>query len=115
MNLPNAHEARVDQAKVVDYLLSPDHPDGRSKAAFFLGFGFDDAKWEALAAALRAHGANHEVTDTKASDHGALYCVDGRLTTPDGRNPLARTVWLIEKTSSAPRLITAYPLRRDHV
>ena len=115
MNLPNAHEARVDQAKIVDYLLSADHPDGRSKAAFFLGFGFDDAKWEALAAALRDHGVDHEVTDSKPTDHGVLYCVDGSLRTPDGRSPLARTVWLIETASTAPRLITAYPLRRDHV
>lgn len=105
----------MDRAKVVDYLLSADHPDGRSKAAFFLDFGFDDANWQALAEALRDHGADHEVTDAKASDHGVLYCVDGRLATPDGRNPLARTVWLIEQGSRAPRLITAYPLRRDHV
>ncbi len=104
----------MDHAKIVDYLLSSDHPNGRSKAAFFLGLGFDEERWEALAAALRDHGADNEVTDARASDHGVLHCVDGTIKTPDGRNPQARTVWLIEEATTAPRLITAYPLRRDH-
>ncbi len=71
--------------------------------------------WEALATALRDHGANNEVADAKASAHGVLYCVDGTIQTPDGRHPQARTIRLVEEATTAPRLITAYPLRRDHV
>ena len=74
----------------------------------------DEERWGMLAAALRDHGADNEVTDARASDHGVLHCVDGTIKTPDGRNPQARTVWLIEEATTAPRLITAYPLRRDH-
>jgi hypothetical protein len=35
--LPNSERAIVDEAKVRDYLLSPSHPVGRFKAAFFSG------------------------------------------------------------------------------
>ena len=40
MKLPFAARARVDRRKVVDYLLSSFHPDGRSKARFFSGVRF---------------------------------------------------------------------------
>ena len=111
MKLPRARRARVDESKVVGYLLSTHHPDGRSKAAFFGSFGFSAARWELLADALRKHGTNGDVTSIAASDYGTRYSVDGVIATPDGRNPRVRTVWLIDERGE-PRLITAYPLRR---
>ena len=55
MKLPNAEQARVDRAKVVDYLLSTEHEKGRDKAGFFARFGFAAERWEDLADALRVH------------------------------------------------------------
>ncbi len=43
--LPDAERAAVPERKIVDYLLSPFHPDGRGKARFFRGFGFSAAQW----------------------------------------------------------------------
>ena len=40
MMLPDADRARVERTKLTDYLLSLSHPDGRSKAQFFMSFGF---------------------------------------------------------------------------
>ncbi len=111
MKLPRASRARVEEGKVVGYLLSTYHPDGRSKAAFFGSFGFSAARWELLADALHAHGVNGDVTSVAASDYGTRYSVDGIIETPDGPNPRLRTVWLIDRRG-APRLITAHPLRR---
>ena len=102
---------RVDEGKVVGYLLSSHHPDGRSEAAFFGSFGFSTARWELLAEALRDQGTNGEVISLATSDHGTRYSVDGVLETPDGRSPRLRTVWLIDERGE-PRLITAHPLRR---
>jgi len=45
MKLPHAEDARVDQEKILRYLLSREHPDGAAKAAFFLRFGFTAADW----------------------------------------------------------------------
>lgn len=110
MRLPNAEHACVDREKLTDYLLCASHPDGGSKAEFFARFGFRVEDWEVLAEALRRHGAHCDVVNTVDSAYGTRYAVDGPLETPDGRNPLVRTVWIIEKGSAGPRLITAHPL-----
>lgn len=59
--LPGSDQARVDQTKIMDYLLSPTHPDGRSKAEFFTRFGFKATEWQVLADALRAVGTGNPV------------------------------------------------------
>jgi hypothetical protein len=41
---------------------------------------------------------------------GPRYNVDGKIVTPDGRNPTIRTVWQMDHGELAPRLITAYPV-----
>lgn len=113
--LPNADLAIVEEIKVTGYLLSPDHPDGRSKADFFTRFGFRRENWEILAEALRRHGRAYPVAQTATSFWGTRYSVDGLLDCPDGRRPRLRTVWIVENLEndvgeSIPRLITAYPI-----
>jgi hypothetical protein len=111
MKLPNAGEAHVERAKVVDYLLSTTHPDGAPKAAFFLRFGFSVEKWQVMAEALCFHARDNDVGNSVASSYGVRYTVDGVVQSPDGRNPLIRSVWIVEKGSRRPRLITAHPLQ----
>lgn len=112
MRLPNGQNAWVEREKITEYLLSTTNPRGRSKAAFFLSFGFSAENWQGLAEALRLQGTTHEVVRVSEPSHGPRYHVDGTLETPDGRNPLVRTVWQMDVGSNSPRLITAYPLRR---
>ena len=116
MKLPNAVYAQVERAKVADYLLDPNHPDGGSKADFFSRFGDTRKRWEVLADALREHALAHEVVMVVASAHGARYQIDGEMDAPDGRKPRIRSVWIIdikpsnELEKGTPRLITAYPI-----
>ncbi len=114
MLLPNADQAVVEEPKVAEYLLSPDHPDGRSKAEFFNRFGFRREAWQVLADALRQHGAAYPVAKSAHSAWGTRYSADGELNCPDGRCPRIRTVWIVEDLGSGiklvPRLITAYPV-----
>lgn len=111
MKLPHADHAQVAPEKITEYLLSPTHPDGSSKAEFFTKFGFRLEEREILREALRQHGARYEVVKTVESGYGTRYAIDGALESPDGRNPLIRTIWMIETGSSTPRLITAHPIR----
>lgn len=108
MQLPNLQNAGVDEQKITAYLLSDERSEG--KATFFAAFGFSLARWELLRDALLAHAAVHEVRRTVDNPYGAKYIIEGSLATPDGRNPLVRSVWIIEAGSNAPRLVTAYPL-----
>ena len=112
MRLPNADQARVDREKITDYLLSTTHPRGRSKAEFFIRFGFRAEGWEMLADALRNHAVSYPVARTVSSPYGVRYTVDGPIETPDGRNPRVRTVWMIDEGSTTPRLLTALQVRR---
>ena len=111
LKLPNAQQARVDHAKISDYLLAASHPRGRTKAEFFFQFGFRIELWHEFAEALRRHGAGHEVVRIVENAHGSRYIVDGMLESPDGRNPLVRTVWILDAGGETPRLVTAYPIR----
>jgi hypothetical protein len=110
MKLPNADIARVENEKIVGYLLNPGHPLGANKARFFGSFGFRVENPEQLAAALRKHGRRHEVVKTKGTPFGPRYEVEGTIEVPDGRAPRIRTVWQADEGELAPRLITAYPL-----
>ena len=111
MTLPNEEAAFVEERKITHYLLSFESEDGQHKAAFFVRFGFSADAWQDFADALCQHGRQNEVVSiTDREQYGKLYLVEGSLVTPDGRNPLIRTVWEITNENTAPRLVTAYPL-----
>ena len=110
--LPNASRARVDKEKLTEYLLSPTHPDGRAKAEFFARFGFRLDNWAVLQEALQQHGRAYEVIREIRSSYGVRYVVEGPLTTPDGRDPVIWTVWIVDAGRTESRLVSAYPARR---
>ena len=110
MRLPNAGSVRIEKQKIVEYLLSPTHRYGASKARFFAEFGFGLDNWETLAAAFRDHaGKSHKVL-RKETPFGPRFEVDGALDTPSGEKPRVRTVWQMDEGDASARLITAYPL-----
>ena len=85
MKLPGAEKAVVTEAKIVRYLLSTTHRAGKSKAAFFMEFGFHPELWEELARALKQHAMDNEVTLTERAEFGTRYVIDGPLKAADGR------------------------------
>ena len=110
MKLPNASQARVAREKVTGYLLAENPESGGGKPGFFVRFGFSAEDWQTLADALKAVASAHEVALVEETEFGVKYVIEGRLDTPDGRNPRARTIWQIDWGSDYPRLISAYPL-----
>jgi len=63
-----------------------------------------------LAESLLKQGTMYSVVECVKSAYGTRYSVDGILETPNGRNPCVRTVWIMEKDGTGPRLITAHPI-----
>lgn len=112
MYLPNAANAYIPPAKILDYLLSMESRRGRSKARFFIQFGFSREQWHLFAEALLRHGASYEVVNIAETQYGPTYALDGVMRTPDGRNPRVRTVWMIRNNEDAPGFVTAYPIGR---
>lgn len=107
--MPNGDRAVVPRAKVVGYLLAPDHPDGKSKARFFLGQGYRPARPERLVDDLLGIARTGTVVETLWSPHGIKHIVDGTVETPDGSRVPLRTVWIVEPVKPRPRFVTAYP------
>ncbi len=112
MKLPNIEKAEVPEAKVVRYLLSTTHRAGKSKASFFMEFGFDPDRWEELARALKQHAMDNEISLEEKTIFGSRYVIDGPLKAPDGTWLNIRSAWFVGDYSDSPRFITAHPLRR---
>jgi hypothetical protein len=109
MKLPGFDRAIIDDAKVRDYLLSPDHPIGRFKARVFNAVGYQRSEWQRLRDDLAALAANAEAEPTAGDAFGHRWVVRGDLFGPTGLVLQVVTVWLIPSEGAAPRLITAYP------
>lgn len=112
MILPNAARAYVPEEKLLNYLLSSTHPRGKSKADFFIRYGFTAANWMELAAALVRLAMENEVAQTGTSRYGTRYVIDGVLRAPNGSVLNVRSVWFITNGEDAPRFTTAHPLKR---
>lgn len=98
--------------KITRYLLNPLHPRGRTKAAFFVAFGFDETRPDELAQALfrHIHSADSAITTAPHPlGYGLNVKVIGPLRAPDGRVPMVQALWLVNPTSSEASLVTAYP------
>ena len=112
MKLPNSEQALVEREKITEYLLSTTHPSGRSKALFFLRFGFSTDSWEDFAESLRLQASANDVVEVEDTEYGLRYYIDGTIEAPDGRSPEVRTVWQFDSGNDYPRLVTAFPRRR---
>ena len=86
------------------------HPQGGSKAKFFLARGFSPNSWEAFQNALVKQGTTNAVVKVVDNELGKRYTVECTCPTPDERNPCIRSVWEVKIENPAPRLITAHPL-----
>lgn len=114
MRLPNVDKAQITEAKIVMYLLSTTHRAGKSKAAFFMQFGFTAPRWQELANALKQHAIHNEITIEEKTAFGSRYVIDGPLEAPDGTWLNVRSAWFIDNEGEVPRFVTAHPLRRRH-
>jgi len=108
-SLPQADQVVIEDRKLNDYLLSTEHPFGRSKARFFLDLGFRKGVPGPLVEALRRHAAEGDVAASEETDFGSKYVVQGPLIAPDGRIVDVRSVWFVEAGQTVPRFVTAYP------
>lgn len=104
--------AEVDEAKVRGYLLSPWHPLGKFKAAFFAELGYSVQSWERLARDLVRHARVHPVASVSISRYGQKFEVRGTLVGPTGAEARLVTIWIVLRGESHPRLVTAYPRTR---
>ena len=112
MKLPNQENAYVPEAKLKDYLLDLNHPEGGSKAKFLRKLGYDDSKLELLTNDLVDIARTEEIMAVSFKGGATSYVIEGLLNGPAGTSALFRTVWRTTPEDARPRLITGYPSRR---
>jgi hypothetical protein len=110
MKLPYGDKAIIEQRKIMDYSLSPDHDDGKHKARLFrdlLGLTRDHATL--LLDALKAAAIDCEAVSGRLDRYGQRYVIDFELVGPTGQ-AMIRSAWIIRPGETAPRLVTCYIL-----
>jgi hypothetical protein len=113
MKLPTRTRAYVPSAKLMGYLLSETHKDGKSKAKLLRRLGFNEENVELLERNLLNIAQSEEVSEVISSTFGIKYIIDGLLETPSGKFVKMQTVWIIESAQQDPRFVTAYPLETE--
>jgi hypothetical protein len=99
----------VDPHKVRDYLLSPAHPVGRFKAAYFSQLGYEQLDWLRLQRDLLAIGSADAASRHAATRQGDLFEIAANLEGPRGLAAAVRTIWFVRHGDAAARFITVYP------
>lgn len=107
--MPGAERAIVEPAKVRDYLLSTEHPVGRTKARFFAALGFTRSEWPLLEQALLDLAVRGNSERGQASPFGQKYAVRGDIQGPSGREAEVVSIWIVLVGEDVPRFVTAYP------
>ncbi|WP_019906040.1 DUF6883 domain-containing protein [Methylobacterium sp. 77] len=110
-DLPSIRGLTISEDKVTRYLLNTDHPRGGPKARFLLRFGFDGHEPRVLQDSLADHLllAPDAWTVSNAQSDIKIVC-EGPMTSPDGRHPMIRSVWMLENEFAA--FVTLVPLTR---
>ncbi len=101
--------AVIEPAKLRDYVLSPAHPVGRFKAAFFAALGYSRDVWPKLADDLRTQHLAHEAERIETNVFGTKYRIIALLTGPAGRPAAVVSIWIVRRGEQEPRLVTVYP------
>ncbi len=108
MRVPFADDAIVEDAKLLDYALNPDHPVGRHHARLFDQLlGLSKANAPVLKAALLKAVRTEDARIGQASPHGTKYEVRFTMMGPVSEHRVL-SVWLLEPGLKRPRLITCY-------
>ena len=108
MKLPNRKNANIKREKLTDYLLSRTHKDGKSKAKFFRGIGFNETNIDDFEKALLKIGKSNKVkeVDKRKSKYVIKYIIYGLIDAPNGKQYKVKTVWAINVSSKKPHLST---------
>jgi hypothetical protein len=110
MKLPNGDRADLG-TKVEDYVLNPQHREGRHKARVFGSvLGITLANRDLLRQAILSAARNSEEAEPLGNNgHGEIYVLRFPLDTQLARATVL-TAWIIRDGEDFPRLVTCYIL-----
>lgn len=106
----NFKSCTIDPRKIEDYCLNETHPIGKHKARLFktrLSFSRKDSNL--LISLIRKEVIDSNPVKLKTDRYGDRYVVDLKIRNFE-KEAQVRTVWIVDKNESIPRLVSAYIL-----
>lgn len=100
----------IGKDKVVNYLLSPAHKDGWSKAKILIEHGFHSENLEIFIERVKDHTQIGKIISEIKTPFGLKVILNGFLETPSRKKLLIKSVWIVVK--NVPILVTLYPSRK---
>ena len=107
MDLRKFESIEIENKKLSDYLLSVRHPDGFSKAKFFIAHGFDK---NILNDCLLSHLELNEPNKIIQTVFGKKFVIEGILKAPDNFSFSLRSIWMESRNNNVLKFVTAYPI-----
>lgn len=108
MKLPGAEIAIVDDNKLTDYCLNPEHPRGKHKARIFAKvLGITRENVDILQTALKMAASTEEAELVFSDSYGDRYVIDSEIHGPRGAG-IVRSLWILRHGESTPRLTSCY-------
>jgi hypothetical protein len=114
MKLPNYEFAIIEDGKLIDYCLNPNHLLGKHKARVFemaLGIKRQDAL--ILKGLILKAIAEENCVEAELSKFGRRFIVDG-VFIHEMNEALVRTSWIIKKGEWLPRLTSCYVIKQEN-
>ena len=106
--LPNAERAEVPIEKLREYVLNPQHDEGKHIARVFLAtLGFTSADAERLRELVRRAAQTEEAVLGQHLPEGQMYVLDFNTQGLHGEVSI-RTAWIVEHDKDFARLVTCY-------
>ncbi len=94
--------------KLLQYVLNPNHNEGKHKAAYFASIGFTQANWEELGSQLIFDP--REASYTEETEFGTKYQLIIEISLPGNRGTaVVMTAWISLHDTNEIRLVTCYP------
>ncbi len=110
MELPNADSAFIDDRKLTEYCLNPEHEEGKHKARVFASaLGLTAESYFILKAAILKAVLSDNALFIRDISSGKLYQLDFEMSYFE-KSALVRTGWIILKNEDFPRLTTCFVL-----
>jgi hypothetical protein len=109
-----ADQLFIDERKFKDYLLNPNHPDGKNKAEVFkLILGFDQENYHELIKIIEEKGLSLEATYHSTNEYGKCYSTIIEITGVTGKTANVLIGWIIEFNNRIAKLTTARILKKS--
>jgi hypothetical protein len=110
MKLPEGSILEIAENKIKDYLLNPNHPDGKSKAEFFIANGINLESIELFEELLKQQASVCEIAKIITTFYGIKYVFESSIKFPTGKSHNIRSVWIAGQNQKKVKFVTAYKI-----